>query len=79
MAKRKSMNEHKNSNPPTHEEDPFMSPSEVAKALGKHQNTVYNWIRDGLLNAIRHPTGRIVVRRSEVNKLLSGSALNTQV
>lgn len=78
MAKRKSMNEH-NDNPPTHEDDPFMSPSEVAKALGKHPNTVYNWIRDGLLKAIRLPTGRLVVRRSEVNKLLSGSALNTQV
>lgn len=78
MAKRKSMNE-QNNNPPTHEDDPFMSPSEVAKALGKHPKTIYSWIRDGLLKAQRHPTGRIVVRRSEVNKLLSGSALNTQV
>lgn len=66
-------------NPPTHEEDPLLSPSEVARAIGKHQNTIYNWIRDGLLKATRHPTGRIVVRRSEVNKLLANSALETQV
>lgn len=66
-------------NPPTHEQDPLLSPSEVARALGKHPNTIYQWIRDGLLDAIRHPSGRVVVRRSVVNKLLTNSALDQQV
>jgi excisionase family DNA binding protein len=65
--------------PPTHAEDPILSASEVARQLGKVPQTILNWIKDGLLTAVRQPGGRLCVRKSEVNKFLGGSALNQRV
>lgn len=66
-------------NPPTYEEDPILNPNEVARQLGKHRNTILNWINDGLLVAIKGPSGLWGVRKSQINKFLGGSALNTRV
>lgn len=63
------------SDPPTHEDDPLMTQSEVARALGKSPQTIGRWIADGLLAFTKLPSGLPVVRRSEVNKFLGGSAL----
>lgn len=65
--------------PPTHEEDPLMNLSEVARALGKTPPTIFRWVTDGLLVAVRQPSGLWAVRRSEVNRFLGGSALHKQV
>jgi excisionase family DNA binding protein len=65
--------------PPTHQDDPLLTPSEVGRQLGKSPNTIVNWIRDGLLNAVRMPSGLWAVRKSEVNKLLTASALEKQL
>ena len=59
----------------THEDDPFLSVTEVARQLGKSPQTIGRWINDGLLNGVRRPNGIVAVRQSEVNQFLGGSAL----
>jgi hypothetical protein len=63
----------------THADDPILTPSEVGRQIGKVPQTVLNWIRDGLLPAVKMPTGLWGVRKSEVNKLLAGSSLQQRV
>lgn len=75
MAKERT----RQTDPPTHEEDPLLNVSEVGRQLGKAPATILNWIRDGLLNAVRGPSGLWSVRKSEVNKFLGGSALDKRV
>ena len=65
--------------PPTHDADPFLSMSEVARQLGKHPSTIGRWVQDGLLKAVRQPSGIPAIRRSEVNAFLGSSALEKQV
>jgi len=66
-------------NPPTHKDDPLLSPTDVGRQLGKSPQTISRWIQDGLLKAIPLPGGRVAVRKSEVNKFLGGSALQRQL
>ncbi|HHM13051.1 MAG TPA: helix-turn-helix domain-containing protein [Planctomycetaceae bacterium] len=61
------------------EQNDLMTLTDVAKQLGRSPQTIARWINDGLLSAIRLPSGLRVVRRSEVNKFLKGSALDAQV
>ena len=63
----------------SHEEDPLLNLSQVARLIGKHPSTVQRWARDGLLKVQRMPSNLPGVRRSEVNKFLGGSALDKQV
>ena len=77
MAKKPQAND--GSQPPTAEEDPFLSLSEVARRLGKHPETIRRWCIDGLLKAVRTPSGLLTVRRSVVNQFLGGSALEKRV
>ena len=67
--------------PKTHKEDPILSAPDVARMIGKHQNTVRSWINDGLLEAIPFPghKGRYGVRRSVVMRLLSNSSLADRI
>ncbi len=53
--------------------------ADVGRQLGRSPQTISRWINDGLLSAVRLPSGLRVVRRSEVNKFLRGSALDAQV
>lgn len=64
--------------PPTHAEDPILTPEEVGRRIGKTGQTVRNWIRDGLLEVVRMPNELPGVRQSEVNKLLAGSAMEVE-
>lgn len=57
------------------EADAPLNLSEVARLCGKTQPTIKRWIIDGLLTAIRMPSGLYGVRRSEIQKFLGGSAL----
>jgi excisionase family DNA binding protein len=43
--------------------------SEAAVRLGVHENTVRNWIDQGLLNGYRTPTGRRKLRLDSVERL----------
>lgn len=61
--------------PPTHEDDPILTISEVGRQVGKSHTTIARWVHDGLLKAIRMPSGLLGIRRSEVNAFLGGSAL----
>lgn len=62
---------------PTHAEDPILSLHEVARQIGKSPQTIGRWLKDGLLAYIRMPNGLRGVRKSEVNKFLGSSALDT--
>lgn len=62
--------------PPTHQEDPLLTPEAVGRLIGKTGRTVRNWCADGLMEAIRQPGGLWMVRRSVVNKFLAGSCLD---
>lgn len=60
--------------PPSHEEDPLMSMSDVARYVGKSPPTITRWVADGLLKAVRvGPLHKI--RRSDLARFMSGSAL----
>jgi excisionase family DNA binding protein len=63
----------------TAEGDRFLNLSEVARACSKSHTTIRRWIQDGLLTAVRMPSGLYAVRRSEVNKFLGASALNVHI
>jgi excisionase family DNA binding protein len=43
--------------------------SEAAERLGVHENTVRNWIDQGLLGGYRTPTGRRKLRLDSVERL----------
>jgi excisionase family DNA binding protein len=43
--------------------------SEAAERLGVHENTVRNWIDQGLLDGYRTPTGRRKLRLDSVERL----------
>jgi excisionase family DNA binding protein len=61
------------------DDDRFLNLSEVARACSKSHTTIRRWIQDGLLTAVRMPSGLYAVRRSEVNKFLGASALNVHI
>jgi excisionase family DNA binding protein len=65
--------------PPTHEVDPLLNLSEVARQIGKSPQTIARWVQDGLLSAVRLPSGLMAVRKSQVNQFLGSSALERQV
>lgn len=58
--------------------DEIITMAEAARALNKSPQTVARWIQDGLLNAVRMPTGIFHLRKSELNKFLGGTALPTR-
>jgi len=43
---------------------------EVAAMLGVHPKTVYRWIREGKIEVIKLPSGRIRIPESEIEKIL---------
>ena len=59
--------------------DAPMNLSEVARVCGKSPQTIKRWILDGLLTAVRMPTGLYGVRRSELRKFLGASALQVNM
>lgn len=65
--------------PPTHKEDPLLTITEVAERLGKSHTTIRRWIDDGLLPAVRMPSGLFNVRQSEANRFLETTTLTARV
>lgn len=61
--------------PPSHEEDPLLTLSEVGRQLGKSPQTVGRWCQEKLLEFVRLPSGLIAIRQSVVDKFLGGTAL----
>jgi predicted site-specific integrase-resolvase len=57
----------------------LLSPEVVGRQIGRSGETVRSWIRDGILAAIRLPNGLFKVRKSQVNAILSASAIDKQV
>jgi excisionase family DNA binding protein len=79
MKEQPKMSSQSDSNPPTHEDDPILTISEVGRQLGKSPQTIARWCRDGLLAAVRLPSSLFGIRKSEVNKFLGGSAIEKRV
>ena len=51
----------------------YYTPKEISEKLKVDTRTVYRWIREGLLNAVK--IGHSVrISESELNRLLSGKA-----
>ncbi|MGH9931694.1 MAG: hypothetical protein ACREA9_21030 [Pyrinomonadaceae bacterium] len=63
---------------PNDPDDPIITMATAGRALNKHPSTIARWIKDGLLNAIRMPSGIFGLRRSELNKFLGGTSLPTK-
>lgn len=53
-------------------QEQFLGVRETARRLGVHENTVRNWVHDGLLTDARVPGSRFLrVRASEVTRLVA--------
>lgn len=59
----------------SHEDDPMITFSEAGALIGRSHTTIRNWVRDGLLRAFRDPSGLRRIRRSELTRFYSGTAL----
>ena len=66
----------KDTDPPTHDEDPIITLAEVARQTGKHVSTISRWVQSGLLEVVQWPSGLPAVRQSQVNAILGASALS---
>lgn len=49
----------------------FLSPRDVCRMLGVSYITLWRWIREGRINAVRSPSGRYLIPRTEIEKLKS--------
>lgn len=49
----------------------WLTPKQMATALQVHPNTVLNWVRGGLVQARRTPTGYWFVPEAELTRLLN--------
>ena len=49
----------------------FLSPRDVCRMLGVSYITLWRWIREGRIKAIRSPSGRYLIPRSEIEELKS--------
>jgi predicted site-specific integrase-resolvase len=47
----------------------FLKPREFIKLIGIRYQTLWNWIQKGKINAIKTPTGKYIINRSELIKL----------
>jgi len=56
-------------------EDRLLRTAEACRFLGIHQTTIYRWVRQGLLPAIRLPTGEIRFQKSEIDLLITHGRL----
>jgi excisionase family DNA binding protein len=54
-------------------EEQLLKPSEAARLLGVHENTILNWIRQGKIPYVRTPTGQYLLPWSLVAQSLSGT------
>lgn len=61
--------------PPTHEDDPFLTPEEVARKIGKSGRTIRRWCDEGLMEATRVSGRGWMIRTSVVNQFLAGTNL----
>lgn len=59
----------------SHEEDPMLTYSQSAELIGRSSRSIARWVNDGLLRAVRDPSGLHRIRRSELAKFYSGTAL----
>jgi len=50
----------------------FLSPRDACRVLGVSYITLWRWIREGRIKAIRGPSGRYLIPRSEIEKLKGG-------
>ncbi len=55
---------------PTATDDPLMSPKQVAQLLNVHPTSVYRWVHQGLLRAVRLGSSRFRIRRSAALAML---------
>lgn len=59
----------------THQEDELLTQSEAGRRMGVTSQTIGLWIRKGLFEAVRMPSGLHKVRASQVDAILESSSL----
>ena len=47
----------------------YLKPHEVCRILGISYITLWRWIREGKVKAVRSPSGRYLIPRSEIEKI----------
>lgn len=62
----------------THDKDPFLNITVVAKALGRHQTTVGRWVADGAIKSVLMPNGLRKIRRSVLVAWLEQTEFSTE-
>lgn len=48
----------------------LLSPREVCRLLGISYITLWRWIRQGRIRAVKLPSGRYAIPRSEIERIL---------
>lgn len=59
----------------SHHEDPMLAFSEAGLLVGRTRETIRRWVNDGLLKAIRDPSGLRRIRKSELIRFYGATAL----
>jgi hypothetical protein len=57
-----------------HREDPLLSASEAGRLIGRTHTTIFRWIKDGLLEAVRDEKGLNRIRKSALIKFTGVTA-----
>lgn len=59
----------------SHAEDPMLTYTEAGELIGKSRTTLRRWVEEGLLRSFRDPNGLSRIRRSELTRFYSGTAM----
>lgn len=59
----------------SHDEDPMLTFSEAAELIGKSAPTIHRWVNEGLLAAVRDPSGLRRIRKSELEQFYGATAM----
>lgn len=59
----------------SHSEDPMLTYTEAGELIGKSRTTLRRWVEEGLLRSFRDPNGLSRIRKSELTRFYSGTAM----
>jgi excisionase family DNA binding protein len=57
--------------------DELLTPRQVAELLQVDRNSIYRWIKKGVINAIKLPGGQIRFNRNYINRLVENGIPST--
>ncbi len=72
------MKKKQNPTPPTHGDDPILTPSAVGRVIGMSRQTVTRWVHEKMFrpeDIVRKPNNLLGIRLSAVRRHLSGTGM----